>query len=157
MARAAKRGQKTQDVAEEFSVNARTVHGWVAMGCPCARSTRGNRFDLGEVAKWKRANNITGEPGRPAANESGDLEAAKLRKENALAAKYEIQVDRERGTLVPATEVKTRWAQKVATAKSKFLGLPAAVAPRLEGMNAAAIQGELEKAVTDILNDLASG
>ena len=145
----------TGSVAVEFDVNARTVHEWVARGCPCTRKPRGNLFNVGEVAKWKTENHITGEPGRPTEKNSADLDAAKLRKENALASKYEIQVARERGLLVELEDVKQQWMQRVTTTKSKFLGLPASIAPRLEGLNAAAIQGELERAVLEILNDLA--
>lgn len=151
-----KRGAKTTDVATEFDVSVRTVHEWISKGCPCTRKPRGNLFNLGEVAKWKTDNHITGEPGRPAADTSPYIEAAKLRKENALASKYELQVARERGELVPLIDVKQQWAQKVTTAKSKLLGLPAAIAPRLEGLDAAAIQSELEKGVTEILNELAT-
>lgn len=147
----------TQEVADEFDVSARTVHEWVKNGCPCKRGVKGNRFNLSEVAAWKKANNITGEPGRPTSQESPDIEAAKLRKENALASKYELQVEKERGRLVDVSVAKAAGVSVVTTAKGKLTGLAAAIAPQLQGLDAAEIQTLLGNRIEEILNDLSSG
>jgi hypothetical protein len=110
-----------------------------------------------EVAAWKRENGITGEPGRPSdATDSPDLEAARLRKENALAAKYELQVQRERGELVPVDEVKQWIGRHVTTAKNKLIGLGAGVTPLLEGRDAAERQSIIDARISEILNELAA-
>lgn len=154
---AAVRGVTTQGVAEEFGVSARTVHSWVDMGCPCTRSTRGNRFDLGEVASWKTAHNITGEAGRPVSPHDAAMEAASLRKELALAGKYELALEREKGRLVDIHVAIAAGTAVITTIKGKFLGLAAAIAPTLENLTAAVIQTLLEKRLEEILNDLAAG
>jgi phage terminase Nu1 subunit (DNA packaging protein) len=96
--------------------------------------------------------------GRPVSvNASPDLDAARLRKENALAEKYELQVERERGELLVAERVERDWLQSAQVIRNKLIGLPASVAPQLEGMTAAEMQTLLETRVNEILNELADG
>lgn len=154
--RAFRREALTQDVADEFDVSARTVHDWVARGCPCTRGPKGNRFDMPEVAKWKKDHNITGEPGRPVTS-SPAVDSTKLRKENALAAIYEMRAAREMGHLIDVAAARTAGLTLVTTARNKWMGFGAAMAPQLEGLPAVEIQTLLESRVEEILNELADG
>ena len=117
------------------------------------------RVDAPELAAWAKARNKTwGEMGRPVSvNASPDLDAARLRKENALAEKYELQVERERGELLVAEKVERDWLQSAQVIRNRLVGLPASVAPQLEGMTAADMQTLLETRVNEILNELADG
>src|SRR5687768_16017146 len=94
------RTQTVDDIAAEHDVDPETVRRWIREGCPASGGGRGRAYmlDGAEVGVWMKANNVTGEIGaRSHAPDSPDLERARLRKENALAAKYELQVKRERG------------------------------------------------------------
>jgi phage terminase Nu1 subunit (DNA packaging protein) len=150
----------SQDVADALDVRIQTVHDWAKRGCPHTpgRGRNPARYDLAEVASWMKDNKLTGRQGRPAESEdSPDLEKARLRKENALASKYELQVARERRTLVPTDEIKELFMEVVSRAKSQMSGLPADVAGACVGLDAGDIQVLLESRVTQILNDLATG
>jgi phage terminase Nu1 subunit (DNA packaging protein) len=143
-----------------MDVRIQTVHDWAKRGCPHTpgRGRKPARYDLAEVAAWLKANNLTGQQGRPTdIPDSPGLEEARLRKENALASKYELQVAREKRDLVPADEVKTVFMEEVNRAKSRLNGLPADVAGACVGLDAGEIQTILQGRVDQILNDLASG
>jgi len=128
--------------------------------CPHDKLRNGQyRVDAPELTAWARERGKTwGEMGRPVSvNASPDLDAARLRKENALAEKYELQVERERGELLVAERVERDWLQSAQVIRNKLIGLPASVAPQLEGMTAAEMQTLLETRVNEILNELADG
>jgi phage terminase Nu1 subunit (DNA packaging protein) len=150
------RDKTTDDIAGLFDVDESTVKRWVAAGLPCDRNGRKPRkFDEGEVAAWLKANNKTGKPGRPQTEVGKELTAAKIRKENALAKKYELEIAATEGTLIPRAEVERQKVQKVAALRNGLLSLPASLAPTLEGMTAAEIQGEIEGAVVGLLEQYA--
>lgn len=113
------------------------------------------RFNAAEYQAWMDSQGLTGERGRPSEHaDSPDLEKARLRKENALAAKYELQVQRERGELVPIQDVKQWIGEHVGATRSKLIGFGAAVTPQLEGRDAAERQDILESRIRDILDEL---
>jgi phage terminase Nu1 subunit (DNA packaging protein) len=149
-----------EDVANELGVHGHTIRGWIKRPlnpCPHTRiQGRELRFDVAEVRAWMSANGVSGKQGRPPEPSSQNLEAAKLRKENALADKYEIQVERERGVVVPFAEVKSRWVELVTTAKNRLLGVPATAAPQCVGRDASEIQAILESRITEALSELSS-
>lgn len=160
MAQPTKRKSSSQEVADVFDVRVQTVHEWAKQGCPNDPGKGRNpaRYDLPEVAAWLKENNRTGKPGRPTdVADSPDLEAARLRKENALAAKYEFDVAERRREVVPIEEVKAIYFEEVGRAKGQLAGFPADVAAQCEGLDAAEIQGVLQIRIDQILNDLARG
>jgi hypothetical protein len=83
------------------------------------------------------------------------LEKARLRKENALASKYELQVKRERAELIPVVEVKQFCVQMLGTFRNKVRGIPASASPRLEGRDGAEREVILASFLDESLNDLA--
>jgi hypothetical protein len=140
------RNVKRDELAEELDLHSETVGRYDRMGAPYERRGRCNYYNVAEYRGWMQAN----------INDSPDLEKARLRKENALAAKYELQVQRERGELIPVTDVKQWVGQHVTTAKNKLIGLGASVTPLLEGRDAAERQTLIDARVTEILNELAA-
>ncbi len=156
-----KRTLLAAELADQFDVDVRTVTRWVADGCPCDGGGKGVKrlFNEGEVASWMKRKGITGATGRPAdVDDSTDandpLRKAKIRKETALADRYEIQVQRERGELVAKADVDAENVRKFNTIRNKLLGLPAAAAPIVVGMSAADAEGELESRVRLMLQEL---
>lgn len=144
------------ELAAELDVHAETIGRYDREGAPHERRGRANRYNAPEFKAWMRTHGKTGKEGRPSATEdSPDLEAARLRKENALAAKYELQVQRERGELVPVEDVRQWIGQHVTTLRNRLNGLGAEVTPHLEGRDAAERQTIMEGRITDILSELA--
>lgn len=152
------RTQTVDDIADEHDVDAETVRRWVRKGCPARKQGAGKPtlLDSAEVERWKRENGVTGKIGRPAhAEDSPDLEKARLRKENALAAKYELQVARDRAELLPSADIR-RWIVQAHTRfRNKLRGMAASVTPHLEGRDAAERQTILEQWIDECLNELA--
>lgn len=153
------RTQTVEDIAAEHDVATETIRRWVRDGCPADRPGKGKptKMNSAEVEGWKRENGVTGKEGRPIEGDSPDLEAAKLRKENALASKYELQVARERGQLVPIEDVKRWLSERVGTAKNHLIGLAAKLVPSLAGRDAAEQQAIIEEGIRESLQDLSSG
>ena len=144
---------------EEFGVHPNTIKKWIDRGCPHdpAVGNKPHRLDAAEVAAWKRENGITGKVGRPSGAGGDSLDAARCRKENAMADWHEIRVARERSNLLPADEVKTQWLTHISAAKSVLLGIPAAVAPQCVGLEAGEIQSILDAHVREALTRLSEG
>jgi phage terminase Nu1 subunit (DNA packaging protein) len=152
-----------EELAVELDVHPESIGRYGRLGAP--REMRGGRggrggqyyYNAAEFIAWMKSRKLTGEKGRPSDTpDSPDLENARLRKENALASKYELQVQRERAELVPVTEVKQWIGQNVTAAKNKFIGLGAGVTPLLEGRDAAERQAIIDARVAEILGELAS-
>jgi phage terminase Nu1 subunit (DNA packaging protein) len=76
---------------------------------PCPHSRRARNkilLDTAEVLAWMRKHKLSGNAGRPAAEtKDKDLAQARLRKENALASKYELHVAQARGELMDANDI----------------------------------------------------
>lgn len=152
------RTKSTAEVASIFSVINRTVQGWVRRGCPHDKGVGpvGNRFDESEVAAWLKSQHIdTCKPGRPIEGDSKDLQAARLRKENALAAKYELEVERIRKTLLDANEVKSAVLSLITVTRDKMLTLASSIAPLFPGI-AAELEVEIHRRVKEHLFDLSN-
>ncbi|HVX85289.1 MAG TPA: hypothetical protein VH253_10940 [Phycisphaerae bacterium] len=146
-----------RDAAKALGLTARTLQSYVRRGCPHTPSPAGAMFDPADVRAWMEQSKLTGNPGRPAREESSELAAARLRKENALAAKYELAVAVERGELARIDDVKQDWLARITTTKHRLLGLPAAMAPTLEGLSAEAMAAMLRERITEALSPLDPG
>ena len=145
------------DLAELMDVDERTLRNWKRLGCPCSRGRgKDRRWNAEEVAAWKKTTGITGTKGRPedTTPASDPLKAAKIRKETALAERYEIATKRERGSVIDRSEVERANVQKFTTIRNKMLGLPAAIAPSLVGLQAPDIEKLLDDRITEILTEL---
>ena len=141
------------ELAEVYGVSASTVRGWTREGCPVHRDGRRVYYDAAEIAPWRKSRGMDTQPGNGAG--SPDLDAARLRKENALADKYELQVARERGTLIVAETEYARHAENLAGIRDRMLMIPAALSARVAGVSAVEAEGMLDRAIRDALQELA--
>ncbi len=156
------RTQSPEQAAEELGCDEKTVRRHCNNKEKPAPHTRGKNRKLfvnaGELLIWGKENGINFRPGRPTEHaDSPDLEKARLRKENALAAKYELQVAKERKELVSMGEVKDRFMEEIGRAKSRFNSFPADMSGACVGLDAGDIQTTLQRQMDLILNDLAAG
>ena len=149
-----KRDIPITDTAMELDLSEDTVRRDIKRGAPHSRHKGRIELNVPEYRAWRESKGLTGEPGRPVQGDSPTLEKVRIRKENALANKYELQVKREKGELVPLEEFK-RWINEhITSAKNKLLGLGARVTPELEGLNGAERQSVIDQRVIEILGEL---
>jgi glutaredoxin len=146
------------DAADQIGIDPETVRVYVRDGCPHLRSGKKILLNVPEVLAWMKANGRTGKQGVSAADaelsDSPDLEAVRIRKETALAIKYEKQNEREAGVVIEVADVK-RWIVDVfGTAKHKLIGMASAIAPRLEGLDGGERQVVIEKHVEQIIREI---
>jgi hypothetical protein len=143
------------DAAEELGVTAETLRVYIREGCPCDKRGIKQFVSVPEVQVWMKATGHTGVKGRPwHVDDSPDLEAARLRKENALAAKYELQTARERRDLMPVFEVKSIGSTICSSFRNAMLGLPPKLAVMLEGRTTAERQDIIESELKHSLDEL---
>lgn len=142
------------DAADELDLSEDTVRRDVRRGAPHSRKGTRILFNVPEYRQWREEQGLTGERGRPIEGDSPDLEAARLRKENALASKYELQVARERGQLVASDEVRAVGARLLTTFRNRLIGAGPALAPILEGRDAAERQTMIDEYNVELLTQL---
>lgn len=123
-------------VADELNIHIKTVRSWCNRKknhCPHDRAASGRLWlSADEVAAWMQESKTTGRAGRPSTT-SPELLAAQLRKENALADRYMLQVRRERAQLTNLADVKCWIKSKCEEIAAAFKGLGATLTPRLAG------------------------
>ena len=153
---AVKRSKTVKQCAGTFDVTQQVIRDWVKRGCPATRRKNGFRLCEEEVAAWKLRTGVSGLPGRPKVPGDKNLEAAKLRKESALADRYELMVGRERRELVPFAEVMSCWSRLIETAKRKLLALPGAAAPSCVGCDARLIERVIDDRLREIISHLSA-
>lgn len=148
----------TRQVAALIGVSDRTVQLWVRAGCPVERGGPGqaNRFSDVEVRRWLADHHRTGRPGRPAEDPDAELAAIKLRKERALARKYELQAARLRASMIDRQVVCDGLGRLVQAAREKLLRLPMELAPMLAGQSVGEIRRLIAAQVSTLLADLAN-
>lgn len=99
-------------------------------------------------------------PGRPPKAPPSEREAAfnlelehkeaKLRKDLAAAERAELELEKLRGLLVPADEVKEQQLARIAYARARLIGIPATMAPYISEE----AQGLLRDRIFDALEEL---
>ena len=89
--RSAKRTSTGADIAAAFNVGAATLARWRSAGLASDHRGGAYTYNAGEVGNFLRANPNLGTPGRKALPEGDALKAVQLRKDEALAVKYEVQ------------------------------------------------------------------
>ena len=147
-----------REVAEVMGISFHTVRkDLVKRGCPALR--RGNQpalFNLATYRAWRERNGLTGRTGRPKAESTVEMDEAKLRKEVALADKYELQVDRLRSQLINITDHERVCRSLTTTATRRLRRLPSEVGPVLVGLEGAAIEDALDLAVRGVCEHLSN-
>jgi hypothetical protein len=149
------RKSTAQDAADELSINVQMVRQDVKAGAPCTKRDGRYWFNMGEYAAWRKANGRSGKQGIHAddMNPSPTLEAARLRKENAMAARHELFVARGLGRVLPIDAVKFWEAQRTTALKNRMLSVASRVTPLLQGRDA----GEQHKIIDDAIRESLAG
>jgi hypothetical protein len=96
--------------------------------------------------------------GRATSPESGGTSLHSARERLVLAQAEMAEMKRQQmvGELVPAAEIQPVWLAIVSAVRSRLLAIPAALAPRLAGVTAAAAQSALREEIHTALSELAS-
>lgn len=130
-----KRSETAADICEQLDIAKSTLEKYVKRGCPHTKGKPGkpNLYDVTEVAAWMQSENLTGNPGQPRKHDSPDLEAARLRKENAMARNWEIRNEELDGKLVSADEVTTLWGSIGAAVRNSLESMGEQIAHRVVG------------------------
>jgi phage terminase Nu1 subunit (DNA packaging protein) len=153
--------QSTEDAAAELDIKVGRLHNLYAMGAPHTKQSRPGqpvKTSAAAVMAWasEAGVDIHASAGRPPLHEdSPDLEAARLRKENALAAKYELQVAKERTELVPVEEVKRNLVRLGAAFRSRSMGIISTLAIKTEGQDGAERHQTISNGIHELLGQLA--
>lgn len=79
---------------------------------------------------------------------------ARRRKELALAEIREMERDQKRGSLLPATEVRKVWADRLGALKDRVLMLPDRLAARLANRPEAEVRGVLRDEIEECLRGI---
>lgn len=146
------RHESPEGIAAIFDISVSALDNWRKAGCPSSMRDGCLWLNAGEVAAWLKAHPNFGKgPGRPKLKKSADLDAAKLRKENALASKYEVELEQLMGRLIWLDDAKAAASEIASLVRNRFLQLPAAVAPQLVGLPAEDIEAIIEKRCYEIL------
>ena len=152
------RTASSKAVMARFDCSQSTVSSWIRAGCPHTKEKResGGRprtlFDLDEVAQWvkKERRNISPTGGgdhssfayrqgldNPDKTAIADLDVAqqraKLRKDLAAAEKAELELDKLKGMLLDAEDVKLGQLARIARARAVLLGGPAVLSQNTLG------------------------
>lgn len=157
-------------VCKELGINERTLRDWCNNhGCPRHGKTHKYRYDPDEIRQWMDEQRRTGHRGRVAGELQGpggvslevedvrqELLHAKLRKELAVAAKHELDVQKKRGEVLDAAEVERQNLDKIARVKAVLLGGPATLAVDLEGLDVEGRENAIRTWVESALKELAS-
>ena len=163
---------KAAELTAEFGLAAATAKRWVKAGCPSTNLGKGpgngHRFNLEEVRAWVRetgrrlshgGSNQQDGTAADAPSASGDIREqlldAKLRKELAMAARWELDVRVRRQELMPRDEAERRWVECCSYARARLMGGPSALAPDLVGEDSESIEQHLTQWVMAALADLA--
>lgn len=155
-----------------YEVATQTVSAWCKRGCPHKREKRGTgarytlSFKIEDVDAWLREKwkgpYDTSTRSRSASQKTeaaaGDEEPKALRdkKDYWLAKKYEIQVKKERGELIPLEEVRQERLQRIEAVRAGLFSLPARLSGVCAGRSESEIQDEIESAINDLLERFAA-
>ena len=145
------------DLCGELDLCEETIRRHMRVGAPSEKRGKQRFYNIDEYRTWMASQNLTGEAvrPRPAEGDSPDLDKANLRKANALAAKYELQVRREKRDLLSADEVKGFFTHAVSSLRSKLLNAGATVSPILEGRDGAERQQIIDEYINRAMNEFA--
>ena len=130
-------------IGEAFGVELTTVDKWRRSGCPAIKNSKSVIFSVREVSDWLRSRDM---------ETSGTLdlgqERAKLTKLHAEKATLELE--QQRGNLIPMELVVETWQGHIANARAKMLALPPKAAAQAVGVESYL---EIEQLITELVNE----
>lgn len=121
----------TKQVAEFFEVHERTIQLWNKLGCP--KYAHG-KWNLHKVFRWWLDNIWSDE--RVIEDADTVLQAAKRDYWRAKADMQQLQVEKERGTVIHQADVKSQWVARLVEVMSGLNALKNRIPPMLEGLDA---------------------
>ena len=126
------------ETAQKLNVSLTTLDDWRRKGCPHTKTGKQVFFDLDDLNQWLNTRS------------GGELdytqERAKLTK--LQAEKVTLELEQQRGKLLPLEMVILAWQGQVANARAKLLALPPKVASHVLGMESYV---EIEHTIRDII------
>ena len=131
------------ETAQKLNVSLTTLDDWRRKGCPHTKTGKQVFFDLDDLNQWLNTRS------------GGELdytqERAKLTK--LQAKKVTLELEQQRGKLLPLKMVILAWQGQVANARAKLLALPPKAASQVIGMESYV---EVEHAIRDIIHEALS-
>lgn len=112
-----------QDLADVFRVSVRTIQRWEKRGLDRARVGNGATYDLPEAVAWALE--------REQASEDTDYETARARRMAADAHLRELELGRERGTLVHIDDMEDLLRTPLERVAAELKAAPSRLAPEL--------------------------
>ena len=146
------RTETAEAIADAFDLNVATVRRWTQDGCPSAKVNGSHMFNAAEVFTWARDNGKQFRPGRPKGKKSQTLEAARTRKEVALAARYEFELKKAQGEYVSMSEIQEEMSLILHALKRTVLDGPRTIQPPLPRP----IRDKVDKALRAALRECAA-
>lgn len=140
---------KKTEAAVFFDVSPQAIDGWIRRGCPVLEthpSGRISRMNLSDMAAW-RFQQATGRDLDPVAE--------RARRDKETADKIAMENELRRSEVVDVAKVQTLWVRLTTEAKTRFLGLPAKLAPMFVGMTREEIRALLETKIHECLSEFA--
>jgi hypothetical protein len=113
-------------------------------------------MDETEVAAWLKAEGMSGKPGRPTGTGSEDLDAARLRKESAMADNWIIRNQQAMGDLLDKSEVEAGRVERVKVVRNRLMACGASLAPQCEHRTASEIQGIIDDHMREVCEQFAT-
>jgi hypothetical protein len=138
------KGWSISALAVELGRDRRTIAAACAALAPSGKTTKGDLYRLSDVVE------ALGTNAKPKSYED-----AKTRKMAADAELAELELQRERGEVVPISEVAEAIGDEYAATRAKLLSIPTKLAPRIALENSeAACRELLAREITEALNEL---
>jgi len=136
-------------IAEVFDVSLTTVDKWRLKGCPAEKDGQKVMFTVRAVSDWLRGRDF---------ESSGTLdlgqERAKLTK--LQAEKATLELEQQRGNLIPKEIMIETWQGHIANARAKLLALPPKVASQILGMESyIEVEHVIRETICEALDELA--
>jgi terminase small subunit / prophage DNA-packing protein len=143
----------TKQLSDLFCISDRTVRNWTAKGMP---KIAPGKFDGLAAVRWYAENVFM-----PEAAESRDLlskaEAERLML-NLKAELLQVEVDKEKGKLVPLEEIKRDWGRIAQAVKTGLYGIPYRLAAILATVdNESEIRKMIKQEVNRSLDEISAG
>ena len=134
------------ETAQKLNVALSTLDDWRRKGCPHTKTGKQVYFEIEELNRWLDNRS------------SGELdytqERAKLTR--LQAEKVTLELEQQRGNLLPMELVIAAWQGHVANARAKLLALPPKVASQVLGMESyVEVEHEIRDIIYEALDELA--
>src|SRR6266496_2754078 len=144
-------------LAEVLKIDPRHVQRLVSQGVLQRPKTRGE-YDLGRnmaafIAYKQERETLDGDPEKERV-EDDELRKTRLRHLTAQADMAELELDRERGLVIPLTVYETENTARIIATKQRILQIPARWAAQLEFLDRYAIREKLIVAAHELLETL---